>query len=132
MAMNHAVSELICCIKNGQMVNKAKVEFDSSKLKKDILSLLKREGYIKDYSVVKSEKGFDRLNVELAYHKNAPVINKIQVISKPGRRVYCGVEDIPNVFNGLGMIVLSTSKGILFDYEAKKLNIGGELLLRIF
>ena len=132
MAMNHAVSELICCIKNGQMVNKAKVEFDSSKLKKDILSLLKREGYIKDYSVVKSEKGFDRLSVELAYHKNAPVINKIQVISKPGRRVYCGVEDIPNVFNGLGMIVLSTSKGILFDYEAKKLNIGGELLLRIF
>ena len=132
MAMNHAVSEQVCCIKNGQMVHKRKVEFDSSKLKKDILGLFKKEGYIKDYSVEKSEKGFDRLSVELAYHNNAPVINKIQVISKPGRRIYCGAGDIPNVFNGLGMIILSTSKGILFDFEARKLNIGGELLLRIF
>jgi len=108
------------------------VLFDSSKLKKDILELFKREGYIKDYSVVKGENGFDKLSVELAYHNNTPVINKIQVISKPGKRVYCGVEDIPNVFNGLGMIVLSTSKGILFDFEARKSNIGGELLLKIF
>lgn len=130
--MNHAVSELISCIKNGQMARKNKVLLDSSKLKKDILKLLKQEGYIKDYSVTKGEKGFDKLSVELAYHNNAPVINKIQVISKPGKRVYCGVEDIPNIYNGLGMIILSTSKGILFDYEARKLNIGGELLLKIF
>lgn len=130
--MNHPVSELICCIKNGQMAHKSKVEFDSSKLKKEILKLLKQEGYIKDFKVVKGDRGFDKLSVELAYHNNVPVINKIQVISKPGKRVYSNVDDIPKVYNGLGMIILSTSKGILFDYEARKLNIGGELLLKIF
>lgn len=130
--MNHAVSELVCCIKNGQMALKNKVKIDSSKLKKDILNLLKKEGFIKDYSSMKNEKGFEKLVVDLSYHNSKPVINNIQTISKPGKRVYCGVDDIPSVFNGLGMIILSTSKGIMFDYEAKELNIGGELLLKIF
>jgi small subunit ribosomal protein S8 len=132
MAMNHSISALVTCIKNGQMARKNKIMLDTSKMKKSILDLLKKEGYIKDYSVIKGDDNIERLSVELAYHNKIPVIRDIQVISKPGKRSYCGAGDIPSVFSGLGMIVLSTSKGIIFDHEAKKLNVGGELLLKIF
>lgn len=132
MGMNHAVSELISCIKNGQMARKSNVVFSLSKLKKDVLGLLKKEGYIKDFKVVKEKDDFEKLNVELSYYEGKPVIKDIKVLSKPGRRMYCKVDDIPRIYNGLGMIILSTPKGIIFDYEAKQLNVGGELLLKIF
>ena len=131
MTMNHAVSELVCLLRNGQLAKKGRVSSHFSKMKESILSILKKEGFIKDYNVVKGDS-FDTLDIELSYHNGQPVIKDIQVISKPGQRKYAGVNDIPVVFNGLGMVILSTPKGVLCDSDAKSANVGGELLLRIF
>ena len=129
--MNHAVSELVCLLKNGQLAKKAKVVSSFSKMKQSILDILKKEGYIKDFQVVKGDS-FDALEIELSYHNGQPVIKEIEIISKPGQRKYSGVERIPVVYNGLGMVILSTPKGVLCDYDAKNANVGGELLLKIF
>ena len=110
MTMNHAVSELVCLLKNGQLARKNKVVLSFSKMKQSILEILKKEGYIKDFEIVKGES-FDTLEIELAYYNT---------------------KDIPVVYNGLGMVILSTPKGILCDYDAKSANVGGELLLKIF
>ncbi len=131
MTMNHAVSELVCLLKNGQLAKKAKVVSSFSKMKQSILDILKKEGYIKDFQVVKGDS-FDALEIELSYHNGQPVIKEIEIISKPGQRKYSGVERIPVVYNGLGMVILSTPKGVLCDYDAKNANVGGELLLKIF
>lgn len=131
MAMNHAVSELVCLLRNGQMAKKHKVVTNFSKMKNSILEILQREGYVKAFNLVKGES-FDKIEIELSYFNGQPVIKEISVISKPGQRVYSGINDVPVVFNGLGMVVLSTPKGILSDYDAKSANVGGELLLRIF
>ncbi len=129
--MNHAVSQLVTCLKNGQMARKEKVITPSSKLKLGILELLKKDGFIKDFSV-DNNGSFDIIEITLAYNGLQPVIKEIEVISKPGRRVYSKVEDIPVVYNGLGVVILSTPKGVINDYNAKHLNVGGELLLKIF
>jgi len=129
--MNHAVSELVCLLKNGQLAKKNKVVSSFSKMKQSILGILKKEGYVKDFEVVKGDS-FDSLEIELSYHNGQPVIKEIAVISRPGQRKYSRVEDIPVVYNGLGMVILSTPKGILSDYDAKNTNVGGELLLKIF
>ena len=131
MTMNHAVSELVCLLKNGQLARKNKVVLSFSKMKQSILEILKKEGYIKDFEVVKGDS-FDTLEIELSYHNGQPVIKEIEIISKPGQRKYSGVEEIPVVYNGLGMVILSTPKGVLCDYDAKNANVGGELLLKIF
>lgn len=131
MTMNHSVSELVCSLKNGQMAKKSKIVMSFSNLKKSILDVLKNEGYIKDFNIIKG-KSFDALEIELSYHNGKAVIRDIQIISKPGKRKYSGIDDVPVINNGLGMVVLSTSKGILPDHEAKLANIGGELLLKIF
>jgi small subunit ribosomal protein S8 len=128
---NHAVSELVCLLKNGQLARKSKVSSNFSKMKQSILDILKREGYIKDFSVIKG-KSFDKLDIELSYHEGQPVIKDISIISRPGQRKYTGANDIPIVSNGLGMVILSTPSGVLSDYEAKNANVGGELLLKIF
>ena len=131
MAFNHSVSYLVSCLKNGQMAKKKIISCDSSKLKKEILNILKEEGFIKDYKE-NSKDNLKDLEITLKYHLSQPVINDIKVISKPGKRAYCGASEIPSVYNGLGMIILSTPKGVLADYKAKELNVGGELLLKIF
>ena len=131
MTMNHAVSELVCLLKNGQLARKRKVVSSFSKMKQSILDILKKEGYIKDFEVVKGDS-FDTLEIELSYHNGQPVIKEIEIISKPGQRKYSDVEEIPVVYNGLGMVILSTPKGVLCDYDAKNANVGGELLLKIF
>lgn len=113
------------------MAGKRTIKCDSSKLKKEILKLLKEEGYVKDFSE-KEEANKKVLEITLKYVSTEPVIKEIKVISKPGKRMYCKSADIPSVYNGLGMVILSTPKGILTDYDAKKLNVGGELLLKIF
>ena len=95
------------------------------------LKILKKEGYIKDYNIINSDS-YNKISIDLAYSNNSPVIKNIEIISKPGKRKYSKVEDIPVVYNGLGMVILSTPKGILCDTDAKDLNVGGELLLKIF
>lgn len=129
--MNHAVSQLVTCLKNGQMARKEKVITPSSKLKLGILEILKKDGFIKDF-LVDNNGSFDIIEITLAYNGFQPVIKEIEVISKPGRRVYSKVENIPVVYNGLGVVILSTPKGVITDYDAKHLNVGGELLLKIF
>ena len=131
MTMNHSVSELVCLLKNGQMARKNKVVSAFSKIKQSILDILKREGYIKDFAVVEGES-FDKLEIELAYYNGQPVIKEIEIISKPGQRQYSGINNVPVIYNGLGMVILSTSKGVLCDSDAKNANVGGELLLKIF
>ena len=129
--MNHAVSQLVTCLKNGQMARKEKVITPSSKLKLGILEILKKDGFIKDFAV-DNNGSFDVIEIALGYNGLQPVIKEIEVISKPGRRVYSKVENIPVVYNGLGVVILSTPKGVITDYDAKHLNVGGELLLKIF
>ncbi len=131
MTMNHAVSELVCLLKNGQLAKKSTVVSSFSKMKQSILDILKREGYIKDFRVVKGDS-FDNLEIDLSYYNGQPVIKEIEIISKPGQRKYSRLADIPVVYNGLGMVILSTPKGVLCDYDAKAANVGGELLLKIF
>lgn len=131
MTMNHAVSELVCLLRNGQLAKKSTVVSSFSKMKQSILDILKREGYIKDFRVVKGDS-FDNLEIDLSYYNGQPVIKEIEIISKPGQRKYAHLADIPVVYNGLGMVILSTPKGVLCDYDAKAANVGGELLLKIF
>ncbi|MDR2778508.1 MAG: 30S ribosomal protein S8, partial [Rickettsiales bacterium] len=123
--------QLVTCLKNGQMSGKKRVITPSSKLKLAILELLKKDGFIADFEV-DNNGSFDVIEIVLAYNGLQPVIKEIEVLSKPGRRVYSKAEDIPVVYNGLGIIIMSTPKGVITDYDAKRLNTGGELLLRIF
>ena len=92
---------------------------------------MKKDGFIKDYEVF-DNGSFEEIEITLSYVGNKPVIKDIEVLSKPGKRLYSGLEDLPVVYNGLGVVILSTSKGVMADYEAKALGIGGELLLKIF
>lgn len=129
---NHPVSDLITRIRNGYLADRAKIASPASKLRENILHLLKEEGFILNYSKVKGEDGHERFDIHLKYHNEKPVISEIEVISKPGRRLYSSCDDIPVVYNGLGLVVLSTSKGVVADHEARERKIGGELLLKVF
>lgn len=133
MVASYGIGDLVAAIKNGCLAKREKIEVPHSAMKEQVLELLKQEGYIHDYQRTQStECAFDILVIKLKYFENASVIRDIRIISKPGKRRYCGAKDIPVIFNGLGMVVLSTSAGILFDRDAREKNIGGELLLQIF
>ena len=108
------------------------IEIPSSKFRKNILTILKNEGYIKDFFIDKSEKNKISLKISLKYYEGDPVIKEIKRISKPGRRVYSRALSIPKIQNGLGLAILSTSKGVMSDAEARKNNLGGEIICRVF
>jgi small subunit ribosomal protein S8 len=129
---NHPVSDLVAIIRNGYMAKRDSVKTTVSKIRENILKILKEEGYILGYSKIVSEDKKEYFNIHLKYSSNQPVINEIKVISKPGKRVYCSFNDIPLVKNGLGMVVISTSKGIIADHKARVQKLGGEVLLTIF
>ena len=131
MFFNHPVSDLVSRIKNGYLAKRISISSPVSKLREQILHILKDEGYILGYSKVK-DGSFEKFDIHLKYHHSAPVVNEIQIISKPGRRVYCPADKIPLVKNGLGMVVISTSKGLFPDYEARSQKVGGEVLFKIF
>ena len=132
MFFNHPVSDLVVRIRNGYLAKRTIIASPVSKLRENILHLLKAEGFILNYSKIKEEGSNERFDIHLKYHHSAPVVGDIEVISKPGKRVYTAVDKIPVIKNGLGMVVLSTSQGILPDYEAREKKLGGEVLLRIF
>jgi small subunit ribosomal protein S8 len=119
-------------IRNGQMANMAVVSCPSSKLRKNVLETLQREGYIRGFTEVQQGKAQAELEIELKYHEGEGAIRKIERISKPGRRVYAGIQDLGRVFNGLGVWILSTPRGILSDNEARAQHVGGEVLCRVF
>ena len=132
MSVNHSVSDLVSIIRNGYLARRNVVESPVSNLRENILKILKEEGYILNYSRLEEKGQAKKFNIHLKYHLSNPVVQEIEVVSKPGRRVYCKAGDIPSVRNGLGMIVISTSIGVISDYSAKASKVGGEILLKIF
>ena len=132
MFANHPVSDLVVRIKNGYLAKRIVVSSPVSKLRENILHLLKAEGFILNYSKIKEDGAKERFDIHLKYHSSMPVVSEIEVVSKPGKRVYANSDKIPVVKNGLGMVVLSTSQGVISDYEAREKKLGGEVLLKIF
>jgi small subunit ribosomal protein S8 len=131
MAINDPLGDLLTRIRNGQKAGMPTVASPASKLRANVLEVLKREGYIRDYSMDGSKPGGE-LKIELKYHEGAPVIKEINRISKPGRRVYSKIADLPRYYNGLGISILSTPRGVMSDGEARTANVGGEVLCRVF
>ena len=131
MSVNHSVSDLVARLRNGYLSKKPVIKINYSKLQEGILEILKNEGFILGFAKVEegSKKHF---NVSLSFVNNRAAINEISVISKPGKRIYSTYNDIPVINNGLGMVILSSSRGIITDYQARDHKIGGELLIKIF
>ncbi len=132
MFFNHPVSDLVARIRNGYMAKRAVISSPASKLRENILKILKEEGFILNYSKVKESDAIERFDIHLKYYYSNPVVNEISVVSKPGRRIYSTFDKIPLVKNGLGLVVLSTSQGVIADHEAREKKLGGEVLLKIF
>jgi len=128
MSMSDPISDMLTRIRNAQLAEKTSVTMPSSKLKVAIADLLKDEGYVDGFKVVAGEGGKATLEIGLKYYSGRPVIEKIQRISRPGLRIYKGSEDIPKVMNGLGIAIVSTSKGLMTDRKARANGIGGEVL----
>jgi len=104
----------------------------ASLLRSNVLEVLQKEGYIRGYSVLEKRSGVAELTIELKYYEGAPVIREITRVSRPGRRVYSKIKDLRQVYDGLGVAILSTPKGVLADHEARDQNVGGEVLCRVF
>ena len=132
MSVNDPLSDLITRIHNAQMRKKTKVSTPGSRLRVSVLDVLKSEGYIRDYSTVEHADGRSELEIELKYFDGEPVIREISRVSKPGRRVYVAVRNLPRVNNGLGVAILSTPKGVMADHDARDANVGGEILCTVF
>ena len=132
MTLTDPIGDMFSRIRNGQMRSLNSIDIPSSNFRKNILKILKEEGYIKDYYIEKSENNKISLKINLKYYEGDPVIKEIKRISKPGRRVYSRANSIPRVMNGLGLAILSTPKGVMTDTEAKKNNIGGEIICKVF
>ena len=132
MSFVDPIGDMFSRIRNGQMRSLNSIDIPSSNFRKNILKILKEEGYIKDYYIEKSENNKINLKINLKYYEGDPVIKEIKRISKPGRRVYSRANSIPRVMNGLGFAILSTPKGVMTDSEARKNNVGGEIICRIF
>jgi small subunit ribosomal protein S8 len=132
MSMSDPLGDMLTRIRNGQQANKSAVNAPASKLRANVLDVLKREGYIRGFEKVTGTSGFDELRIELKYFDGKPVISKIKRVSTPGRRVYSGVNDLPKVFNGLGISILTTPRGVMSDAEAREANVGGEILCTVF
>lgn len=127
MSMHDPIADMLTRIRNAQRAEKVSVTMPSSKLKVAIATVLKDEGYIENFAVVGEEKK-PQLDIELKYYAGRPVIERIDRVSKPGLRIYKGVEDIPKVMNGLGIAIVSTSMGVMTDRKARAQGVGGELL----
>jgi small subunit ribosomal protein S8 len=130
--MNDPIGDMLTRIRNAQMRRKTKVSTPGSTLRARVLDVLKSEGYIRDYSTTEYDGGRTEFEIELKYFDGVPVIREISRVSKPGRRVYASVSNLPRVANGLGVAIVSTPKGVMADHEARDNNVGGEVLCTIF
>ena len=132
MTLVDPIGDMLTRIRNGQMrsLNKINIPFSNFRLK--ILEVLKKEGYIIDFNIDNGKKKIKFLSVDLKYYEGQPVIKEIKRVSKPGRRVYSKATSIPKVLNGLGLAILSTSKGVMSDVDAIKNNLGGEIICKVF
>lgn len=132
MTMTDPLGDMLTRIRNAQMRKKSKVSTPASKLRANVLDVLKTEGYIRGYELIELDGGKSEFEIELKYFDGEPVIRTIERVSKPGRRVYSSVANIPRVANGLGVTILSTPKGVMADHAARDSNVGGEVLCRVF
>ena len=132
MSLNDPIGDMLARIKNSLLRNHKNVELPSSKFKVKIAEVLKNEGYISNFFLEKKENNKKNLKVDLKYYEGNPVIKEIKRVSKPGRRIYSRANSIPKIQNGLGLAIISTPKGVMSDNEARKNNIGGEIICRVF
>jgi len=132
MAFVDPIGDMITRIRNAQMRSLSSVKIPGSKFRASILDVLKKEGYISDYKFLTDVKDKNSLTVSLKYDNGNPVIKEIKRVSKPGRRIYAKADSIPIIQNGLGLAIVSTSKGIMSDNDAKNKKIGGEIICRVF
>ena len=132
MSFTDPIGDMIVRIKNAQMRNHKSVQIPSSNFKAKIVEVLKTEGYIVDYSIDNMEKNKNSLKINLKYNSGSPVINTIERISKPGRRIFSSAESLPKINNGLGIAIVSTSKGVMTDIDARKNKLGGEIICKVF
>ena len=132
MSMTDPLGDMLTRIRNAQRAHKSIVAAPASRARANVLEVLKREGYIRGFTREDVRPGVAEFKIELKYVDGEPVIRDISRVSKPGRRVYSKVTDLPRVFNGLGISILSTPRGVLSDSEARAANVGGEILCRVF
>tara|TARA_B100001996_G_C18423924_1_gene501778 strand:- start:92 stop:490 length:399 start_codon:yes stop_codon:yes gene_type:complete len=132
MTLADPIGDMISRIRNGQMRLLSSVNIPASNFRLQILEVLKNEGYISNFILEKEENNKKTLKVDLKYYEGNPVIREIKRVSKPGRRIYSRADSIPRIQNGLGLAIISTPKGVMSDNEARKNNIGGEIICRVF
>ena len=132
MTLVDPIGDMITRIRNAQMRLLNNVKIPNSKFRAKILDVLKQEGYIADYKTIADEKNKNFLFVNLKYYEGLPVIKEIKRVSKPGRRIYAKADSISKIQNGLGLAIVSTSKGIMTDNDARTKNIGGEIICKVF
>ena len=132
MNVTDPIGDLLARIRNAQQRGKSKVTTPASKMRERVLEVLQQEGYIRGFTVTEKSGGQAEIEIELKYFDGEPVIKNIKRVSKPGRRVYASVETLPVVYRGLGISIVSTSKGIMSDSDARANNVGGEVLCAVF
>ena len=132
MALTDPIGDMFSRIRNGQMRSLSSINVPASNFRLKILEVLKNEGYISNFFLEKKENNKKNLKVDLKYYEGNPVIKEIKRVSKPGRRIYSRANSIPKIQNGLGLAIISTPKGVMSDNEARKNNIGGEIICRVF
>ena len=131
MSLSDPIGDMIARIKNAQSRNHKKVELPSSNFKAKIADILKNEGFIRDFKI-NSENNKPVLSLELKYHSGNPVINALERVSKPGRRIFSSAESLPKINNGLGIAIISTPEGVMTDIDARKKKLGGEIICKVF
>jgi small subunit ribosomal protein S8 len=132
MAMTDPLGDMLTRIRNAQRAGMQNVSCPASKLRANVLEVLKREGYIRGFTPANGGEAAPQFKIELKYNEGTPVIREINRVSKPGRRVYSKIADLPRVYNGLGISILSTPRGVMSDNEARAANVGGEVLCRVY
>jgi len=132
MSMTDPLGDMLTRIRNGQQARKGSVVSPNSRLRRNVLEVLKRKGYIRGFSEAEVRTGISEIKIELKYHEGDPVIRHLSRVSTPGQRIYTGVGDLGRVYNGLGIAILSTPRGVLSDAEARAQNVGGEVLCEVF
>ena len=132
MTISDPLGDMLTRIRNGQRARQPMVASPASKLRAHVLEVLQREGYIRGFSQAQLRPGVAELRIELKYVDGEPVIREISRVSKPGRRIYSKIADLPRIYNGLGIAILSTPRGVMSDNEARAAKVGGEVLCRVF
>ena len=132
MSMSDTLGDMLTRIRNGQTTNKKVVDAPASRFRKNVLEVLKREGFIRNFEEKEMRPGINFFEIELKYYNGKPVISEIKRVSKPGRRVYSSIKNLQKTYNGLGISILSTPRGVMSDNEARQANVGGEVLCTIY